>query len=188
MQQCEMQQKRKVSFASHEEGQEQSLPTLYKARQAQVQEQGNISRTPPRTQSMLPPPLGPPQEQHPSSFHGHRHNTNLLELSQMFEQMQVVNNRGESCVNSLLGFSPLNVLPLGVTPLNLKMKSTSSPSTTPDVTKPRKLEPLNHKIPQGRNNQAGLRLPVNYSGKWRDWNEPEIFGLQDLQNNNKTLL
>ena len=33
-------------------------------------------------------------------------------------------------------------------------------------TKPRKLEPLVHKIPMGgRNNLAGLRLPANYSGQ-----------------------
>ena len=54
--------------------------------------------------------------------------------------------------------------------------------------KPRKLEPLNHKVPTGRNNLAGLRLPANYSGKWRDWNEPDILGINDLYATNKRSL
>ena len=37
----------------------------------------------------------------------------------------------------------------------------------PSTAKPRKLEPLVHKIPMGgRNNLAGLRLPANYSGQY----------------------
>ena len=98
-----------------------------------------------------------------------RSSTNLLELSQMFEQMQSsVIHRDSTVHPKLLGL-------------------TSSP-TTPEVgighvcAKPRKLEPLKHKIPQTRNNLAGLRLPANYSGKWRDWNEPEIFSINELQN------
>ena len=53
--------------------------------------------------------------------------------------------------------------------------------------KPLKLEPMTHKIPAERNNLACLRLPVNYSGKWRDWNEPEIFALTDLTSNKRSL-
>ena len=88
----------------------------------------------------------------------------------MFEQMQGVHNNK-----------------LSSTPLS-SLKHKTRTATPPDnLTKPIKLEPLQHKIPHNKNNLAGLRLPVNYSGKWRDWNEPEIFGLQDLQNNNKSL-
>ena len=72
--------------------------------------------------------------------------------------------------------------------IHSKLLGNNSNPSTPDLgsgqisAKPRKLEPLKHKIPQTRNNLAGLRLPANYSGKWRDWNEPEIFSFNDLQN------
>ena len=46
---------------------------------------------------------------------------------------------------------------------------------------------MTHKIPAERNKLAGLRLPANYSGKWRDWTEPEIFALSDLTNNKRSL-
>ena len=66
-------------------------------------------------------------------------------------------------------------------------KQPGTPESCPGSVKPRKLEPMTHKIPAERNNLAGLRLPVNYSGKWRDWNEPEIFALTDLTNNKRSL-
>ena len=67
------------------------------------------------------------------------------------------------------------------------MSNKVRPSKPSTPEKPLKLEPMTHKIPAERNNLAGLRLPVNYSGKWRDWNEPEIFALTDLTNNKRSL-
>ena len=66
--------------------------------------------------------------------------------------------------------------------------STPESQTNPGCVKPLKLEPMTHKIPAERNNLAGLRLPVNYSGKWRDWNEPEIFALTDITSTSKRSL
>ena len=52
--------------------------------------------------------------------------------------------------------------------VNLSNKIRPNKPVTPEASgsvKPRKLEPMTHKIPAERNNLAGLRLPVNYSGK-----------------------
>ena len=52
---------------------------------------------------------------------------------------------------------------------NIKICIKTDEYSSQSQTKPRKLEPLVHKIPMGgRNNLAGLRLPANYSGEVTD--------------------
>ena len=100
-----MQLKRKVSFASqggsHEgdPGQPRSLPTLTRGTSVRSPSpsKGRLvkARTPPVLMSAFSPALTTTTTSQHSQQQSQQRNTNLLELSQMFQQMQsVVTNRG----------------------------------------------------------------------------------------------
>ena len=98
-----MQLKRKVSFASqggsHEGDQPRSLPTLSRGTSVRSSSpsKGRLvkARTPPVLVSAFSPALATTTTSQHSQQQSQQRNTNLLELSQMFQQMQsVVTNRG----------------------------------------------------------------------------------------------
>ena len=104
-----MQHKRKVSFASDapdqvvvediEDHPHGNLPTISKqVTTAPIPDhhQHQVSRSPPKT-SLPPKLLSTPEYHHspsPTCHQVSRNNSNLLELSQMFEHMQSLNNKG----------------------------------------------------------------------------------------------
>ena len=86
-------------------------------------------------------------------------------MSGPLQQLATTNTRLRSGPNTPDSHSANQVRRTSRIKIFIKSVEYSSQSQT----KPRKLEPLVHKIPMGgRNNLAGLRLPANYSGEASD--------------------